>query len=62
MDKRDVFPLLMIVVFGVVVGGLCVVVSRHDARDAFEKEAVNAGAARYVFDDAGDPHFEWRKP
>ena len=31
-------------------------------RDAFEKEAVSAGAARYVFDDAGDPHFEWRKP
>jgi len=31
-------------------------------RDRFEKEAVSAGAARYVFDDAGDPHFEWRKP
>jgi len=31
-------------------------------RDHFEKEAVSAGAARYVFDDAGDPHFEWRKP
>lgn len=31
-------------------------------RDYFEKEAVSAGAARYVFDDAGDPHFEWRKP
>lgn len=31
-------------------------------RDAFEKEAVQAGAARYVFDEAGDPHFEWRKP
>lgn len=31
-------------------------------RDYFEKEAVSAGAARYVFDEAGDPHFEWRKP
>lgn len=62
MDKEDVLWLLLLVGLGLLVGGLMVVVSRHDARDAFEKEAVSAGAARYVFDDAGDPHFEWRKP
>jgi hypothetical protein len=60
MDKEDVMMLLALIAFGF--GGLMVVVSRHDARDRFEKEAVQAGAARYMFDDAGDPHFEWRKP
>jgi hypothetical protein len=62
MDKEDVLWLLLLVGLALVFGGLMVVVSRHDARDRFEKEAVQAGAARYMFDDAGDPHFEWRKP
>lgn len=57
-----VFACLVVVMLCTVVLGLCFVVQITVARDRFEKEAVQAGAARWVFDEAGDPHFEWRKP
>lgn len=62
MDKEDVMALLVLVAFLAVIVAAAMVSSVHTARDRFEKEAVQAGAARWVFDEAGESRFEWRKP
>lgn len=62
MDKEEVMWGMLVAAIVAVLAGCLMVASAHSARDRMEKEAVQAGAARWVFDQAGDPHFEWRKP